>query len=75
MPTDEAFDYLITQAIADYLATEVNLDGIIYPSAQAGGKGQNVVLFHNAARVKRMELPPGTEISANLLAHGRRPRG
>jgi hypothetical protein len=36
----------LTQAIADYLATEVKLDGILYPSAQARGRAHNVVLFH-----------------------------
>jgi RES domain len=66
MPNDETSDYLITQAIADYLATEVKLDGILYPSAQARGRDHNVVLFHGAARVKRLELPPNTEISTQL---------
>ena len=37
MPDDEAFDYLATQAIADFLATEnePRLDGIIFQSAQS----------------------------------------
>ena len=51
MPSDEPSDYLVTQAIADYLASEVRLDGIVYPSAQAGGERKNVVLFNHAARV------------------------
>ena len=34
MPDDEPFEYLVTQAIADYLAAEQAIDGIIYPSAQ-----------------------------------------
>jgi hypothetical protein len=66
MPDDEPSNYLITQAIADYLAAEVRLDGIIYPSAQAGDNAQNVVLFHHAACVRKMGLPPETEISAHL---------
>jgi len=66
MPNDEPSNYLITQAIADYLATEIKLDGIVYPSAQAGSNAQNVVLFRHAARVREMELPPKTEISAQL---------
>ncbi len=39
MPTDEPLDYLPTQAVADFLAMEGGhaLDGIIYPSVQAGG--------------------------------------
>lgn len=68
MPDDEAFEYLITQAIADFLANEgaVNVDGIIFPSVQADGKALNVVLFHKAAKVKGVDLPPGTEVSASL---------
>lgn len=66
MPDDEAFDYLTTQAIADFLATEnePRLDGIIFGSAQSKG-GRNVVLFHKAARVREMEFPDGTEIDAH----------
>jgi hypothetical protein len=38
MPDDQALDYLTTQALADFLATEATppLDGIIYPSVQIG---------------------------------------
>lgn len=68
MPDDETFEYLATQAIADFLATENNppLDGIIFPSVQTGGKALNCVLFHKAARVEEIELPIGTEISSRL---------
>jgi hypothetical protein len=71
MPDDEPFDYLATQAIADFLATEATppLDGIIYSSAQAqDGKENkfNVVLFHKAARVEALQIPRGTKISAQL---------
>lgn len=70
MPDDQAFDYLATQAIADFLATqnEPALDGIIFPSAQSR-KGRNVVLFHKAARVEKMQFPQGTEIEAHT-GHG-----
>ncbi len=66
MPDDEAFDYLATQAVADFLATEnePRLDGIIFGSAQAK-TGRNVVLFHKAARVEEMQFPQGTEITAH----------
>jgi hypothetical protein len=42
MPADQILDYLPTQAIADFLASEVTppLDGIIYPSVQAGQTGE-----------------------------------
>lgn len=66
MPDDEAFEYLPTQAIADFLATESEpcLDGIVFPSVQAAGNVLNVVLFHKAARVEAVEVPEGTEIEA-----------
>src|ERR1700750_901995 len=66
MPEDDPFEYLVTQAIADFLATEasVPIDGIILPSVHAAGV-LNVVLFHKAARVEAMNVPEGTEISAS----------
>jgi hypothetical protein len=69
MPDDEASEYLVTQAIADYLATrkEPVLDGIIYPSAQQRGKlKRNVVLFHKSARVEDLGLPRHTKINAHV---------
>jgi RES domain len=68
MPDDEAFDYLPTQAVADFLATEKvpALDGIAFPSVQAAGDVLNVVLFHKAARVETIELPKGTKVTATM---------
>lgn len=68
MPDDEPFDYLPTQAIADFLATEAipPLDGIIYPSVQGASGKPNVVLFHKAAGVLPLDIPPGTKIQAHL---------
>ena len=68
MPDGEAFEYLATQAIADFLSTEATpaLDGIIFPSVQAGGDALNIILFHKASRVKQIDLPIGTELSAHL---------
>jgi hypothetical protein len=65
MPDDEAFDYLATQAVADFLATEheAPVDGIIFVSAQKQGKSRNVVLFHKAATVEAIQLPEDTEVS------------
>jgi RES domain len=68
MPDDEPFEYLPTQVVADFLATEADppLDGILYPSAQ-GSEGQlNVVLFHKAARVQGIDIPKGAELSASI---------
>ena len=66
MPDDEPFEYLATQAVADYLATapSVPIDGIVFPSVQAAGDVLNVVLFHKAARVEAMDIPKGTDIRA-----------
>ncbi|TIC85170.1 RES family NAD+ phosphorylase [Crenobacter intestini] len=58
MPDDEAFDYLATQAIADFLASEdePKFDGIVFPSVQVS-EGCNVVLFHKASKVAELDLP------------------
>lgn len=66
MPNEEALEYLATQAVADYLATDEELDGIIFPSVQVGQKASNVVLFHHASRVEDIQLPQRTEISIGV---------
>ncbi|MDO9002391.1 MAG: RES family NAD+ phosphorylase [Aquabacterium sp.] len=70
MPDNEAFDYLPTQAIADFLATqnEPQLDGIVFRSVQVKG-GRNVVLFHKAARVEVIWFPEGTVIEADSILY------
>lgn len=52
-------NYLVTQAVADYLAAHrtLNVDGIIYPSAQSRRReeppaGDNIVLFRKACDVR-----------------------
>lgn len=67
MPTDEAFDYLATQAVIDFLANglDVKLDGVLFSSAQSKEASINVVLFHRASRVQRVELPSGAELEAS----------
>jgi len=67
MPDDEALDYLPTQAVADFLATEAGapLDGIFVPSVQSARDVLNVVLFHKAARVQALDTPDGTEMRAS----------
>lgn len=66
MPEHEDNGYLITQAIADFLATHssLNLDGILFRSVQyqkpGAQHGRNVVLFNKASRVAssgRKEVP------------------
>lgn len=66
MPHEEASEYLPTQAVADYLAIEAGLDGMIFPSVQAGHQSTNVVLFHHASRVEQVMLPKGTKSTAHL---------
>lgn len=58
VPELEDSNYLLTQAIADYLSTQHTdeLDGILFPSAQKRNKEQddvkNIILFHKSAKVK-----------------------
>ena len=72
MPDDEASDYLPTQAIADFLATESesSIDGILFPSVQTAGEERNIVLFHKAARVEAIDVPEGTEIEVTPQMSG-----
>ena len=53
MPTDEDYQYLPTQAVAEYLSENMKprLDGLIFPSSQRDGHGENVVLFRHATTV------------------------
>lgn len=68
MPDDEAFDYLVTQAVADYLSNrqDLKLDGLLFRSAQGEDAGANVVLFHKSSRTELIELPEGTVIDGSL---------
>ncbi len=61
MPDHEAFEYIPTQAVADYLANEVEpvLDGILYASPQSASSGKNVALFHRSSRVELRVTPEG----------------
>lgn len=67
MPDDEPFEYIVTQAVADFLANEstMQIDGIMFPSVQTAGLLNNIVLFHKSAKVKQIDLPKGTEIEAS----------
>lgn len=66
MPHEEAIENLPTQAVAEYMANELKLDGILYPSVQQGDSAINVVLFHHASRVAEHNLPKGTKVTAHL---------
>ncbi|HEY3706287.1 MAG TPA: RES domain-containing protein [Terracidiphilus sp.] len=71
MPDAEIFEYLPTQVIAEYLASQVNpeLDGILYPSAQAKNGKSNVVLFHESSLVERLKMLEDTEIFVETVIH------
>ncbi|WP_082002473.1 RES domain-containing protein [Xanthomonas cannabis] len=76
MPEMEDQSYIITQVIADYLATneKLNVDGIYFKSAQISGHdddhpGRNVVLFHKASRVERAESQFREGRYATLMEH------
>jgi hypothetical protein len=66
MPDDEVFEYLSTQVVCDFLATQkdLSLDGIIYKSVQLGYAAKNVVLFHHASRVEEIVVPKGAMFSS-----------
>ena len=71
MPGDEVIDYLPTQVIAEYLASQINppLDGIIYPSVQASDADErNVVLFHHSSLVEMSDLPSGSKVMGSLYS-------
>lgn len=71
MPNDQPLEYLVTQVVADYLASRSTpaLDGILYPSVQDGTPGSNVILFHKASRVKLIDIAAETEIDVSTGHH------
>lgn len=70
MPDDQDSDYLPTQAIADFLATDTvtPLDGIIFPSVQVTGGKQNIVLFHKASLAENLVIPEGAETDVDTYS-------
>lgn len=66
LPRDEAFGYLPTQIVADYIAQRLNLDGMLFRSVQAGGTHRNLVLFHRAARVEPWARPANLEVDIDF---------
>ena len=60
LPGDETSEYLVTQAVAEFLSKR--FDGLIFSSVQAG-KGFNVVLFDKAANVHVPPLPGDIAVS------------
>ena len=77
MPEDEPLEYLPTQVVAEYLAEKVKprFDGIIYPSAQTGGIGENAVLFNHFSRVEPYTLPAGSSVEVDIPIRKRLDQG
>ena len=63
MPQDADRAYLPTQFVASYLAHKANpkFDGIMFPSSQTEGDGQNVVLFNHVRGVESYDLLKGAK--------------
>ena len=68
LPAFETAEYLVTQVIAEYLAdrSDLNLDGVLYRSAQVDKDRANVMLFRRASRVNSLNIPAGTNIHAGF---------
>ena len=58
MPEDKKLDYVITQAIFDYLATQswLNINGIMYSTGQTIIDGYNIALFHRSSVIDQLDL-------------------
>lgn len=76
VPELEDHRYVVTQAIADFLAThqKLDLDGIIFPSAQHPedgtiAAGSNVILFNKASVVKFADLQNSKRTQVHLFEH------
>jgi hypothetical protein len=68
MPSDDGFDYIVTQAIAEYLANEsgLDIDGLLFPSVQTGNDSLNVVLFRKASRVRKWKSQGKIEVNSYM---------
>ena len=68
MPETETVDYLVTQAIADYLSAsdELEIGGVIFPSTQLDTVGSNVALFSKSSRVETVQMNSEAEVSVQL---------
>lgn len=71
MPDDEPFDYLTTQAIAEYLGEVLDpkIDGIIFKSVQAEGDKKNIVLFHHASKALSDDIHKDAKIEVSTSGY------
>ena len=73
MRSDEPLDYLITQAVSDYLSemSGPKIDGIMYESTQKkDSKAKNVVLFHKSSRVEMLESQIDMKVKPKFVREG-----
>lgn len=76
VPELEDHSYVVTQAIADFLATHpnLNLDGLLFPSAQHASddgdeSGCNVILFNKASTVLFADASNSNRTKTYLYEH------
>lgn len=62
-PENNSIEYIVTQAIADYLSS-ININGIAYRSAQ-NKEGVNIAIFHSSSKIE--EINNETEINYSRL--------
>ncbi|WP_331708712.1 RES domain-containing protein [Pandoraea sputorum] len=76
MPDRASEEYLVTQAIADFLASsdDLDLDGLVLESTQVNGEKfaneRNVILFSKAARVFDADAERGDTVDVRLWEFG-----
>lgn len=76
MPELAGQDYLVTQAIADYLSSSdaLMLDGLLLESTQVDGDKfgleRNVILFEKAAKVLDSDVERGNTMEVDLWVYG-----
>lgn len=75
MPDDESFDYLITQAVADYLSErdDLAIDGVLYRSTQmkVNKNKKNVFLFYRSALIESRDASEVVEVSEKITDKNR----
>ena len=73
IPVDQEMEYLLTQVIADYLASDetLDIDGILFYSAQKKRDELNFVLFNKAARCDKLIYSEGVKVFAQPSITGK----
>jgi hypothetical protein len=80
LPSSTELEYLPLQAMTEYLSrfVEGGLDGAIYPSAQRGGKTENIIIFDSSNKViekdefisyEKCSVPNVTLVDRSITIH------